>query len=80
MRLRAKVKRGKKKARDVDVVFAAFGGNHHGEFFWRLDGSPEDVHGPFASMAEAEEDFRVTVFGPQCRIIERGVPGSKAVH
>jgi hypothetical protein len=48
-----------------------------GRFWWAdappgVDPRTRPLHGPFRSEAEAEEDFRVTVLGPQCEVTEGG--------
>ena len=54
------------------------GTDGNGQYWWVAgwDGADprptEPPHGPFKTKAEAEENFRVTVLGPQCDVKEGG--------
>jgi hypothetical protein len=44
------------------------------EGWTREDGMPEgvDIHGPFKTAAEADENERLVLLGPQCKVTEGG--------
>jgi hypothetical protein len=74
-RLNHKARRKLKAVGAIPVtVFAGIDteGEAVGWFWRRNDDAVSDVHGPFATRSEAEEDLRVVLFGRDTKIIEGG--------
>ena len=74
-RLNRKARRKFKAVGAIPVtVFAGLDteGEAVGWFWRRNDDAASNVHGPFATRSEAEEDLRVALFGRDTKIIEGG--------
>jgi hypothetical protein len=70
-KLKLKPKRPKRQV--GDFVTVDYGTDASGQFFFWCDRSePTQVHGPFRSLIEAEENSRVTLLGPQCEVEHGG--------
>jgi len=63
-----------------EFIHTSMGRDEFGRFWWAegrvsVTGRPKrsDMHGPFATEAEAQRDIEVTLFGDQCEITFGGM-------
>lgn len=76
-------RRWKDKTAEVGMVIKTQSFRANGMCYWfeppdewtREDGVPEgvDIHGPFATEAEADEHSRLVLLGPDCVVTEGGM-------
>jgi hypothetical protein len=55
-----------------EAIHTDVGLGSDGKFYWRESRDPATKHGPFNTQAEADQNCRVTIFGPECEFSHGG--------